>query len=128
MKRTIFLLALSLFVTELRAAPSAVEFAQNDGRIDVLISGRLFTSYHFSREFPKPILVPVRTPSGIEINRRNPLVRMEGGSMDHEHHVGIFFAVDRVNGINFWKNTKTSPQIRHEKIVQMACDNGKGQL
>jgi len=48
--------------------------------------------------------------------------------MDHEHHVGIFFAVDQVNGVNFWRNTSTSPQIRHVKIMQMACDNGKGQL
>ena len=48
--------------------------------------------------------------------------------MDHAHHVGIFFAVDQVNGVNFWRNVSTSPQIRHVKITQMACDNGKGQL
>jgi hypothetical protein len=128
MKKVMLLVFISLFVTELRGAPSAVEFAQRDGRIDVLIGDRLFTSYHFGRELPKSILVPVRTPSGIEINRRYPLVRMEGGSMDHEHHVGIFFAVDQVNGVNFWKNTKTSPQIRHAEITQMAGGIGKGQL
>ena len=48
--------------------------------------------------------------------------------MDHEHHVGIFFAVDKVNGVNFWKNTKTLPQIRHAEITQMTGGAGKGQL
>ena len=128
MKKTILLLVVSLFVTELRAAPSALEFTQRDDRIDVVIGGKLFTSYRFGRELTKPVLVPVRTPSGIEVSRREPLVEIEGGSMDHEHHVGIFFAVDQVNGVNFWRNTSTSPQIRHVKIVQMACDNGKGRL
>jgi hypothetical protein len=128
MKKTILLLVVSLFVTELRAAPSVVEFAQGDDRIDVMIGGKLFTSYLFGRELTKPVLVPIRTPSGIEVNRREPLVEIEGGSMDHEHHVGIFFAVDQVNGVNFWRNTSTPPQIRHVKIMQMACDNGKGRL
>jgi hypothetical protein len=128
MKKTILILILSLFMTELRAAPLGVEFSQRDDRIDVMIGDKLFTSYRFGRELTKPILVPIRTPSGIEVSRREPLVEMEGGSMDHEHHVGIFFAVDQVNGVNFWRNVSTSPQIRHVKIAQMACDNGKGQL
>lgn len=128
MKNAIFLIAVSLFVTELRAASSVVEFARGDDRIYVTIGGKLFTSYRFGRKLTKPVLVPVRTPSGIEVSRREPLVEIEGGSMDHEHHVGIFFAVDQVNGVNFWRNTSTPPQIRHVEIMQMACDNGKGQL
>jgi hypothetical protein len=128
MKHIVLLSVVSLFVTELRAAPSVVEFAQGNDRIDVIIGGNLFTSYLFGRELTKPVLVPIRTPSGIEVSRREPLVEIEGGSMDHEHHIGIFFAVDQVNGINFWRNVSTPPQIRHVKIMQMACDNGKGQL
>ncbi len=48
--------------------------------------------------------------------------------MDHEHHVGIFFAVDQVNGINFWRNTDPPPQIRHDDITEMAGGPGKGKL
>jgi len=128
MKHMVLLLVVSLCVTELRAAPATVEFAQGDDSIDVLIGGKLFTSYLFGRDLPKPVLVPIRTPSGIEVSRREPLVETKGGSMDHAHHVGIFFAVDQVNGVNFWRNASTRPQIRHVKIMQMACDNGRGQL
>jgi hypothetical protein len=128
MKHIVTLLVVGLLVTELPAGPSAVEFTQGDNKIDVVIGGKLFTSYLYGDKLTKPVLVPIRTPSGIEVSRREPLVEIEGGSMDHEHHVGIFFAVDQVNGVNFWRNTSTPPQIRHVKIMQMACDNGKGRL
>jgi len=96
-----------------------VEFVKGDNKIDVMIGGKLFTSYLFSDQLTKPVLVPFRTPSGIEVNRRYPLVKIEGASTDHEHHVGIFFAVDQVNGTDFWKNTTSPPQIKHIKIMGM---------
>jgi hypothetical protein len=42
--------------------------------------------------------------------------------------VGIFFAVDKVNGTNFWNNIVPLPQIKHIKTTQVAVDNGKGKL
>ena len=108
MKQVIFLIAVSLFVAEVRAVPPKVELFKGHDRIDVTIGGEPFTSYYYGGELSKPILVPVRTPSGIEVSRRYPLVEIEGGSMDHEHHAGIFFAVDKVNGVNFWKNAAPS--------------------
>jgi hypothetical protein len=73
-------------------------------------------------------LVPVRTPSGIEVNRRYPLTEIEGASTDHPHHVGIFFAVDQVNGTNFWRNTAPPPQIKHIKITELTSGPGRGKL
>ena len=105
---------------------SQVEFVGENRQIDVLIHGNLFTSYRFADDQPKPLLVPVQTPSGIQINRRYPLTQIAGGSEDHPHHIGLFFAVDRVNGTNFWKNSTLSPQIKHVSIdeVKGGRENG----
>jgi hypothetical protein len=106
----------------------SVDFIKGKNKFDVMIGGRLFTSYVYGNELTKPMLVPLCSPSGIEVTRRNPLVEIEGGSSDHKHHVGVFFAVDKVNGTNFWNNTAPPPQIKHIKITQVACDNGTGKL
>jgi hypothetical protein len=105
-----------------------VEFEKHQNRIDVIIDGKHFTSYIYDSKLPKPIIVPVHTPSGIAVNRRYPLVKMEGGSEDHSHHVGTFFAVDRVNGTNFWNNPAPPPQIKHIKIKEMSGGSGQGRL
>jgi len=109
-----------------------VNILTGDNRIDVMIGGKLFTSYLYGDSLHKPVMVPLRSPSGIEVNRRYPLVEVEGGSMDHQHHVGLFFCVDQVNGTNFWNYYKnadgTTPQIRHVKVQEIASGDGKGTL
>jgi len=128
MKKAVLLALISIFTADLMAGPPKVELVKAENRIDVVIAGEPFTSYLYGSGLTKPLLVPVRTPSGIEVSRRFPLTSVEGGSSDHEHHVGIFFAVDKVNGVNFWKNTSTSPQIRHVEITEMAGGAGTGKL
>jgi hypothetical protein len=128
MKKTAFFLLISTFTANLMAGPPKVELIRGENRIDVMIAGELFTNYLYGDNMTKPLLVPVRTPSGIEVNRRHPLTEIEGGSTDHEHHVGIFFAVDKVNGVKFWNNTGLSPQIRHVEITEIAGGAGTGKL
>ena len=128
MRKAVLVLSMALIANRAPAAPSTVEFVQGDNKIDVVIAGKPFTSYLYGGDLTKPVLVPVRTPSGIEVSRQHPLVKTEGASADHEHHVGIFFAVDQVNGVNFWKNTAVPPQIRHIETTQMAGGPGKGTL
>ncbi|MHC4559663.1 MAG: DUF6807 domain-containing protein [Planctomycetota bacterium] len=130
MKRTTVVLVVLVLCAAALGNPIAqsVEFFKSKNKIDVMIGGRHFTSYIYGNELTKPMLVPLRTPSGIEVTRRNPLVEMKGGSNDHQHHVGIFFAVDKVNGTSFWNNTAPPPQIKHIKTTEVAIDNGKGKL
>lgn len=128
MKRIIIVVSILLISPDLIAAPPKIDFVKGQNKIDVMIAGKPFTCYVYGDEMPKPLLVPVRTPSGIEVNRRYPLTEIEGGSMDHEHHIGIFFAVDQVNGINFWKNTKAPPQIKHIEISDMEGGTGMGKI
>ncbi len=105
-----------------------VKFVTGRDRIDVMIEGTPFTSYIYGNELPKPMMVPLRSPSGIEVTRRHPLVELKGGSGDHQHHVGIFFAVDGVNGTKFWNNAAPPPQIRHIQTTEATGGNGRGKL
>ncbi len=107
---------------------SNVLFTEGDGRIDVSIRGKPFTSYLFGEDLAKPILHPLLSPSGIAVNRAFPLARAEGESEDHPHHAGLFFTYDRVNDDGFWNNTAPPPQIRHEKVTEMTGGPGRGVL
>ncbi len=100
MKKAILALSICIFVVPVLAEKSKpnVQLIQKDNKVDVMIDGKLFTSYLYGNKLTKPVLVPVRTPSGVEVNRKHPLTEAEGASDDHSHHVGIFFTVDNVNG------------------------------
>jgi hypothetical protein len=103
-----------------------VEFVQGDQRIDVKIEGNLFTSYRYETELTKPVLLPVMTPAGIQVNRNYPLT--PGESKDHPHHIGLFFTYDKVNGEGFWNNTTSPPQIKHIRTERMDGGQGCGEL
>jgi hypothetical protein len=105
-----------------------VEFVEGDNRIDVMVAGRRFTTYLYTKDLTKPILYPVQTPSGIVVNRGCPLVEVEGESTDHPHHAGAFFTYDKVNDDGFWNNTTSPPQIKHVKVTTMKPGTGRGRL
>ncbi len=99
---------------------SKVQFVQGDNQIDVMIDGKLFTSYKYDpTKLTKPVLFPVISPSGIEVNRSFPFKEVEGESKDHPHHTGIFFTYDEVNDNGFWNNTTFPPQIKHIETTKM---------
>lgn len=120
-----------------------VEFVKGDNKIHVMIGGKHFTSYLYGGEhyrlvkgadkrdegfLAKPVLFPVRTPSGIVVNRGYPLLEVESEEKDHPHQVGIFFTCDNVNDNRFWNNATSSPQIRHARVTKMKGGTGKGKL
>lgn len=130
MRRIILALYVVMFVVPTFAVQikPKVQLIESDDKIDVMVGGKLFTIYLCSSKLTRPVLVPICTPSGIEVNRRHPLGKKEGASKDHQHHVGIFFTVDRVNGTNFWVNTSPPPQIRNVEITELTSGAGKGEL
>jgi hypothetical protein len=105
-----------------------VEFVRGDKKIDVMIGGKHFTSYRYEETLTKPVLYPVKTPSGIVVNRSFPLAKVEGESDDHPHHVGVFFTYDRVNDDGFWNNAIWPPQVKHARVTKMKGGVGKGRL
>jgi hypothetical protein len=122
LKKTI-LSGMILFFMAACVAGADIKFVQDNNKIDVLIGGKQFTTYRYGSELTKPILYPVKSPSGIVLTRGFPFEKIPGESNDHPHHTGIFFTYDKVNNDGFWNNTTSPPQIKHIKTTKM--ENGQ---
>ncbi|MEI7422309.1 MAG: PmoA family protein [Prolixibacteraceae bacterium] len=109
-----------------------VEFVNKeaDRKVDVMIDGKLFTSYCWPKNVYKPVLYPVFTSTGTEITRGFPLKPREGERSDHNHHVGIWLNYGSVNGLDFWGNIgKKNPvdgEIKHIKVEKLSGGSGEG--
>jgi hypothetical protein len=121
-KKTI-LAGMILFFVSACVTGADIKFVQDTNKIDILIGGNLFTTYRYGSELTKPILYPVKSPSGIVLTRGFPFEIIPGESNDHPHHTGIFFTYDKVNNDGFWNNTTSPPQIKHIKTTKM--ENGR---
>lgn len=137
----LFVLALTGTLVVQGAAPK-VEFKEGKYKIDVLIGGKLFTSYLHTPDpaqpmlvpgilLTKPVLYPVHSPSGIVVTRGFPFMDVPGEKRDHPHHIGVYFTVDNVGPDKdiFWGNSKTPlPAIHHVKVLKMKGGVGDGTL
>ncbi len=99
-----------------------VEFVKSGDKIYVNIDGKPLTVFRFAHDFDKPILYPVRSPSGIRVTRGYPFMKIEGESDDHPHHTGVYFTYD-IGENKFWaassEDSSTLPRIRHVEIKKM---------
>ena len=89
-------------------------------KVDVLMDGKLFTSYRYPENIKKPVLYPLITPKGTKITRKFPLEPSVGERVDHPHHVGVWFNYGDVNGLDFWNNSdsiKVEDRDRYGTIV-----------
>ena len=104
-----------------------------DKKVDVLIGGKLFTSYIWPDNVMKPVLYPVMTSEGTEITRGFPLKPRAGERVDHPHHIGIWFNYGDVDGFDFWNNSEAIPAdkksgygtVKHIRIDQLKEGNGE---
>lgn len=83
--------------------------ADDKHKIDVLVDGKLFTSYQYPVNMEKPYLYPVMAPNGSVITRGFPIEPRKGERVDHPHHIGIWFNHGNVNGLDFWNNSSAIP-------------------
>jgi hypothetical protein len=113
-------------------------------RVDVLVDGKLFTSYCWPDNVMKPILFPIQTSAGTIITRGYPLKNRPFETTDHPHHNGSWLNYGDVNGYNFWGNTSpanlsdtsaaarkrnsTRGAIKHIKFEQLSEGTGEGVL
>jgi len=116
-------------------APS-VEFIKNEAerRVDVMIDGKLFTSYCWPENVYKPILYPVNTSAGTEITRGFPLRPRAGERNDHIHQVGIWLNYGNVNGFDFWGNghrgvkEPNGGEVKHLSFEKISGGTGEGEM
>src|SRR5690606_21057076 len=110
----VVVVALLTLHNEANAQTKGFSIVENkaEKRIDILLDGKLFTSYIYPDDIKKPALYPLLTADGAPVTRGWPLNPRPGERVDHPHHVGMWFNYGDVNGLDFWNN---SPNIPEEK-------------
>lgn len=107
---------------------------ESEKKIDVMIDGKLFTSYCWFDNISKPILYPVFTSAGTEITRGFPLKQRAGERNDHPHQIGMWLTYGNVDSNDFWGNgslglgTKNANGgvIKHVKVDKLSDGTGEG--
>lgn len=97
-------------------------------RVDVMVDGKLFTSYRWPDNVCRPILYPIFTSTGTEITRGFPIKPKVGERADHPHQIGMWLTYGNVDGTDFWGNgsqglgTKNANGgvIKHLKVDKIA--------
>jgi hypothetical protein len=105
MKNLLFLCLLFFYASSL--AQDRVIFEKKSDKIDILIGGKLFTSYFFPGQdvLKKAVLFPLISAQGTTITRGYPISPRAGERVDHPHHVGMWLNYEDVNGFDYWNNS-----------------------
>ncbi len=93
-------------LTSILSADS-VELKRNGNQIDVVIGGKLFTTYYLAAATAKPYLMPLQTASGVIISRSFPVGNDVSGadvkaSSFEPHQRPLYFAHGNVDGLDYW--------------------------
>jgi hypothetical protein len=108
---SLILIFLVISGLSLNAQAAKVKLVRIDDKqkVDVMVDGKLFTSYQYPSNMEKPYLFPVYAPNGSVITRGYPLEPRKGERVDHPHHIGLWFNHGNVNGLDFWNNSSAIP-------------------
>lgn len=113
MIRTLIVL---LLVTAPACAAGDVKLAKIDGRVDVTVDGKPFTTYIYQGR-AKPILYPIHAPDGTAMTRRHPIEPAgPNEAKDHPHHASMWFTHGDVNGVSFWHIGKNAGRILNTSV------------
>ncbi len=111
--------------------PAKFHVFKSHNQIHILRNDQHITTYLFDSVLLKPILYPLYSPSGIQIERHYPLTWVEGESHDHPHHTGLFFTYGtegEVNGNNFWAGQEGLSRIQHTRVTEIKKEADKAIL
>ena len=109
----------SLFLSSVLLLPLS---AQVPDKIDIDLEGAPFTTFHSGAAEGRPYLWPLRAASGKIITRRFPMEMVDGESRDHQHHRGLWFSYDDVNGVKLWENDPSYKDPQQGRIVTTKAD------
>jgi hypothetical protein len=138
MKNLIFVLLIISFSCMRKDPGPKVAFVEDIAaqKIDVVIDGKLFTSYQWPDNVCKPVLHPIFSSSGTEITRGFPLQPKAGERADHAHQIGMWLTYGDVDGVDFWGNgskglgtkNENGGVIKHISVDKMSAGSGKGSM
>ncbi len=72
-----------------------------DHQVSFQLDGAEKFRWNFGDAYPRPFFYPFLGPSGAMLTRMG-----HPGAPDHDHHQSIWFANNKVNGLDFWGNSK----------------------
>ncbi len=98
-------------------------------KVDVLIGGRLFTSYQYGAQWVRPFLHPVIGPYGTQVTRNWPIVQgAKGDHKDHIHHKSIWVAYGECGNVDNWSEEKGHGWQRHRRFLRKASGPVYGEI
>ncbi|UKT65925.1 PmoA family protein [Pedobacter mucosus] len=101
----IVLMAMLPFASLAQQAVVTFKKFDKQNKVDVLIAGRLFTSFLYADTMEKPLLYPLVSAGGAVVTRGFPLYPKPGEPTDHPHQIGLWFNFENLNGLDFWNNS-----------------------
>ena len=99
--------------------PSLANLSPRENALDVVISGKPFTSYVFQGDdLVRPYLFPVLAPSGAKVTRSFPMIEgVPSETSDHRHHRSMWIAHGDVNGVDNWSEEKGHGSTVHREFL-----------
>ncbi len=82
---------------------------QADYQASFTIDGAERLRWHFGPQYPRPFFYPLLGPGGASLTRMG-----HPGAPDHDHHRSIWFAHEKVLGIDFWGD-RSPARIRQKQ-------------
>jgi hypothetical protein len=113
-------------------AGNTVELLQKGDHVDVLLGGRLFTTYYFSSDVAKPYFQPLRSAQGTILTRDFP----NGNTIPPEHlkdpalephQRPLFFGHGNIDGLDFWGEA-AFPRWGSYKLIPGSADSVFGHV
>ena len=114
------LAGVALFASSSRLiAQAELVLHSDESRVDILVGGQPFTSYHFGSARSKPVFFPVRAPGGRIVNRQFPVQETRADEeTDHPHQESLWFTYGDIEGLDFWSG-REGVRIRQRSILEI---------
>lgn len=96
------------------AVAQKFNIVKKDRTVDVYYGKNLITSLIHDDSLFKTAYYPIATLNGTHITREYPYVKKPGERADHPHHVGLFFAHESVNGLDFWNMSTAIDPVKRK--------------
>lgn len=81
-----------------------------DHQVSFQVDGVERLRWHFGSQYPRPFFFPLLGPaSGLSLTRMG-----HPGAPNHDHHRSVWFAHEKVSGVNFWGDSTTA-RIRQKQ-------------
>ena len=117
---------------EAKSAPTPAVLVDDqpaEGRVDVHVRKKLFTSYHYGDNWVRPFLYPIVGPGDTLVTRGWPIVPgIKGEKEDHPHHKSIWVAYGECDKVDNWSEDPGHGFQRHQRFLNRVSGDVYGRI